>query len=352
MKRNSVIIAVILGAIILVVLYRAIFLAPAVKTAKLSRGNLVTLVYATGRVSADSLATLRSKSGGVVQEVNAREGARVRTGAVLLRTDQRDRLLDLENAMNDLASADIQMKDRERDLKRQKALFEGHTVSESAFETAQKDYDLAKITLAQRHVAVDIAGKKLADTEVRAPFPGVIISSSANIGDLLPVNAECFQMIAPGSINVQADVAEQDISRLRIGMKAVVAFDAYPGERFEGSLYRLVPRNDESTKTLRVVIRLSRSPENLTIGMTATVNVVAAERQGVLLIPRTAVLEKDGESILFVVEGGRLRSEKVTLGAADNTVAEVSGGPGLKEGSLIILQPKADMEDGMRVSAE
>lgn len=352
MKRSYVIIAVILGVIVLVVLYRAFFLAPALKTAALTRGNLVTLVYATGRVSADSLATLRSKSGGIVQEVNAREGTRVRTGAVLLRTDQQDRLLDLENADNDLASAEIQMRDRERDLKRQKALFEGHTISESAFESAQKDYDLAKITLAQKRVAVDIARKKLADTEVRAPFSGVVISSSANIGDLLSANAECFQIIAPGSINVQADVAEQDISRLRTGMKAVVAFDAYPGGRFEGVLYRLVPRNDESTKTLRVVIRLGRMPENLTIGMTATVNVVAAERQGVLLIPRTAVLERDGTSVLFVVEGGRLRAEKVTIGATDNTLAEVTGGPGLKEGSRIVLEPGSDMADGMRVSAE
>ena len=353
MKRSYLVIGLItIGAVVLVILYRALFAAPALKTVTLARGNITTLEYATGRVSADSLATLRSKSGGIVQEVNAREGTRVRAGAVLLRTDQRDRSLDIENAENDLASAEIQMKDRERDLKRQKALFEGHTISESAFENAQKDYDLAKITLAQKRVALDIARQKLTDTEVRAPFPGLIISSSANIGDLLNANAECFQMIAPGSINVQADVAEQDISRLRVGMKSIVAFDAYPGGRFEGVLYRLVPRNDESTKTLRAVIHLRQTPENLTIGMTATVNVVAEERQGVLLVPRSAVLEKDGSSVVFVVDGSRLRMEKVTPGATDNTVEEISGGAGLKEGSRIVLVPRADMADGMSVNAE
>jgi RND family efflux transporter MFP subunit len=270
MKRTYLVIAVIIGALALIMLYRALFASVSVKTAEVTRGNLVTVVYATGKVSADSLATLRSKSGGIVVEVGAREGAAVRAGAVLLRTDQKDRSLDLENAANETASAEVQLNDHERDLKRQKALFEGHTIPESALENAQRDYDLARIALAQRRVAVDIARQKLADTEVRAPFSGLVISSSANIGDLLPPNAECFQMVAPGSINVQADVAEQDISRLRIGMKAVVAFDAYPGGRFEGTLTRLVPRNDESTKTLRAVMRLRQTPENLTIGMTPT----------------------------------------------------------------------------------
>ena len=351
MKRTSLVIAVILGAAALIILYRALFGSLPVKTAAVTRGNLVTVVYATGRVSADSLATLRSKSGGIVEEVGAREGARVRAGAVLLRTDQKDRLLDIENAANEMASAEVQLNDHERDLKRQKALFEGHTISESALENAQRDYDLAKIALAQKRVAVDIARQKLADTEVRAPFSGVVISSSANIGDLLPPNAECFQMVAPASINVQADVAEQDISRLRTGMKVVVAFDAYPGGRFEGALTRLVPRNDESTKTLRAVIRLRQAPENLTIGMTATVNVIADERKDVLLIPRTAVLERDSASVVFVVDAGRLRMENVVLGAADNAFAEVSGS-GLKEGMRVAVQPQPAFADGMRVSAE
>ena len=352
MKRTYRILLIIAGAVVLALLFRVLFVSPSVQTVPVTRGNLITLVYATGRVSADSLATLRSKSGGIVQEVNAKEGMRVRAGAVLLRTDEKDRLLDLETARNDSASAVIQLKNRERDLKRQKALFDENTVSEATLENAQREYDLAKIVLDKNRIAVDIARKRLADTEVRAPFSGIIIASSVSIGDLLPQNAECFEMMAPGSINIQADVAEQDISRLRTGMKSVAAFDAYPDQRFEGTLYRLVPKTDESTKTSRVMIHLNQVPENLTIGMTATVNIVIDERMNVLLVPRTAIVEqKDGPAV-FIVNDNRLKSENVTLGAMDNKVIELRGNENLKEGTRIVLQPKTNFSDGMKINAD
>ena len=352
MKRTYIIASIVVGIVVLILLYRALFVAPAVQGGTVTRGELVTLVYATGRVSADSLATLRSKSGGIVTEVNVREGMMVKAGKLLLRTDTNDQELNLRNARNELASEEVHLRDREREFRRQQSLFQSRTATQAALDNAQKEFDLARISVERKRINVGLSEQKLADAEIRTPYGGIIISSSVNTGDLLPPNAECFQLMAPSSVTIQADIAEQDISRLNLGLKCIVAFDAYPRERFRGNLFRLVPRTDEATKTSRAVIRLEQQPDNLTIGMTATVNVIAEELHNVLLLPRTAIQEVGSARRVFVISDNRLQVEAVELGATDGNVVQLIGTMTLREGTRVVLQPKPSLTDGMKVKVE
>ena len=352
MKRTYIIASSAVGIVVLILLYRAFFVTTTVQAGTVTRGDLVTLVYATGRVSADSLATLRSKSGGIVTEVNVREGMTVKAGKLLLRTDTKDQELTLRSVRNELASEEVHLLDREREYRRQQSLFQSSTATQAALDNARRELDLARISVERRRILVRLSEQKLADAEIRTPYDGIIISSSVNTGDFLPPNAECFQLVAPSSITIQADIAEQDISRLKLGQKCIVAFDAYPRERFRGNLFRLVPRTDEATKTSRAVIRLEQQPENLTIGMTATVNVIAEELHNVLLLPRTAIQETGSARRVFVVSDNRLHAEAVELGATDGNVIQLIGNTTLAEGTRVVLQPKLSLSEGMKVKVE
>jgi membrane fusion protein, multidrug efflux system len=350
MKRGSRILLVLAGVIALAVVYRGCLYRPSVKTIVVSRGDLLTVVYATGSVTADSMATLRSKPGGVVDYVAVREGMKVDAGELLVRTDQRDKILRVRNAEHDAQSARIERDMQQRNFSRQEKLYEARSIAEDAFDAAREQRDLAELTVSQKDVALEIARRDLTDTEIRAPFAGTIAGSKVNLGDMLTPNAECFLLVSPGSILVQADIAEQDVARIALNMRSIVAFDAFPDRRFDGTVCRLVPKTDEATKTSRALIRLTDAPANLTVGMTATVNVLAAETKNALLIPRTALIQKDSSSVVFIVKDGRLHRAVLSIGAADNRFAEVRSG--LNDGTRIVAAPKAGYRDGQKVKAD
>ena len=352
MKRVYLVGSITAGAVVLYVLYRLLFAPPAVQTGIVTRGNLVTLVYATARVSADSLATLRSKPGGVVAEVLCREAVSMISGALMLRTDPGEQQLQVRSSRSALAGAEVHLADRARDLKRQQALYEARTVTRAAFDDAQREYDLARIAVERERINVGLASQKLRDTEIRAPFNGVVIKSTPHPGDLLSPDAECFQLMAPGSLTIEADVAEQDIARLSPLQKCIVAFDAYPQLRFTGRLVRLIPFTDEATKTSRAILRLDRPPESLTVGMTVTVNIITEELHDVLLVPQAAIQETAGGKRVFTVVGGRLKITPVETGTSDGIVTHLAGQSALRESTVVVLRPEPALTDGMRVRAE
>jgi membrane fusion protein (multidrug efflux system) len=348
MKRKYIVLIVVVGALTLYLAFRALFVHPRANVTTIQRGDLVTVVYATGNVSADSTATLRSESGGIVTYVGAQEGKDVKRGQILLRTDDSHEQLKVEQANADLESARIDLKNKTQNLERTVELLKSNSVTQKALDDVQRDADLARINFQQSKLGLDIAKDELSKTFVTAPFSGVIISAKAKLGDYLLPNGDCFQMIAPTSILVEAQVDEQDFARVKKGQKCVVAFDAYGDQRFEGYVYRIVPKTDEATKTSDVFIKLEDAPPRLNVGMTTTVNIISSELHDVLLVPRTAVRQVADSSVVYAVDGGKVREVKVNLGATDGKLSEILGFD-LKPGTMIISQPGSELKDGMLV---
>jgi membrane fusion protein (multidrug efflux system) len=348
MKKKYIFLIALAGAVISYLAYHALFVHQKVTVTTLQRGNLVTVVYATGNVSADSTATLRSASGGIVTYIGAQEGRYVKRGQILLRTDDSDERLKVEQANTDLASAQVDLQNKTQNMDRTTTLLKSNSVTQKAFDDARLDADLAKINFQQRKLALDVAKEELSKTLVTAPFSGVIISASAKLGDYLLPNAVCFQIIAPTSIMVEAQVDEQDFARVKKGQKCVVAFDAYGDRRFEGYVYRIVPKTDEATKTSEVFIKLANTPSGLNVGMTTTVNIISSELHDVLLVPRTAVRQFAGSNVVYAVDGGKVHEVRVNLGATDGKLSEIFG-VDIKPGTMIVSQPESELRDGMVV---
>ena len=349
MKKSYIVLLSITALIIIYFLYRSFFVHEQVRAVEIHRGNLKTVVYATGSVTADSLATLRSEAGGIVTFIKPKEGDVVRTGELLLKTNQSDQKLKYEQAENDLESAKINLSEKELNLKRNRALIESKSITQKEMDDAKNEYDLAKLQVDQAQLELDIAKEALRKTEVKAPFNGRIINVAANLGDNLTPNAECFTILAPPSILIRGDVDEQDVSLLRPGLNSIVAFDAYPDKKFEGNLYRIVPKTDLATKTTSIYVKLKSRPDNLFIGMTATINVLAGELQNVLIVPRTCIIQKQEEQFVFVINSdNELKSEKITTGNSEGKYAELTSG-NLSEGTLLVEQPKESYRDGTKV---
>lgn len=351
MKKKYIILPAIIAVIILYIVLRSAFHKEKVKAIQVKRGNLITLIYATGSVTADSVAQLRSESGGIVRFIAAREGSYVKKGSLLLRTDQKDEMLRIRDVQNQIEQSEIDLSAKKRDLDRKETLFRTASITEKDVEDARQSYELARVALRQKRISLDEARQKVENTEITAPFSGLLVSVKVNLGDYLTPNAECFEILAPNSILVVGEVDEQDLGKIKKGMPSVIAFDAYPGEKFDGTVERITPKTDQTTKTSKVYIRLSGSSEKLNIGMTATINIKAGEKPGVLLIPRTAIFQESSAAFIFAINNNILKKIKIPAAAGERMYIEIPEGL-ISEGTLIVDQPKSSLKDNMTVETD
>ena len=152
-----------------------------------------------------------------------------------------------------------------------------------------------------------------------------------------------FWVGEPLPLRVTAEIDEEDIVRLKPGLKALLKADAFPGQALESSVAEITPKGDPVNKTYRVRLALP-DDTRLLVGMTVEVNVILREIENALLVPAEAL--ENGH--LWVVKEGRAEKRKVSLGAQG--VAEIEIQDGVAEGELVILHPGKSLKEGMRLS--
>jgi RND family efflux transporter MFP subunit len=143
-------------------------------------------------------------------------------------------------------------------------------------------------------------------------------------------------------LRVTADVDEEDIPKVRVGQRALLKADAFPGRVLEGKVAQITPKGDPVQKTYRVRVGLPDDTP-LMIGMTVEANIVVAERQDAVLVPARALRE----GTAFVLAGGRVEVRRVEAGAAGPTMVEARAG--LEPGNAVVLDPPPGLGDGQAV---
>jgi RND family efflux transporter MFP subunit len=321
-----------------------------VETIQVTRGDLITVVYATGSVIADSLTTLRAQVAGNVLYAGPKEGVKVARNTLLLRIDQSDLLLQIQQSEKDIETAKIDLQDKKLNLDRMKNLVANKSVTQKEYDDAKRDYDMGKVALERSSIMLNKQKENLAKSEIKAPYDCVIIGAKVNTGDYLAINTDCFRIISPNSLLVEAEVDEQDVAKLSIGQQCIVAFDAFAEKKFNGKIFRMVPETDKTTKTSHVCIKLDTIPKSLNVGMTATVNVVGEKKCNILILPKSGIITKDGKSYVYTIENGCLKENEIKIGLSEGKYAEVLAG--VKEGEFIVNEPKPEFKPGLRVSTK
>ncbi len=348
--RNIVLIS--LGALVLIfILYQSFFVHEKVEVQKLERGNLTSVIYATGNVTADTMAVLRSETEGIVKYVGPLAGAMVKKGDLLLKADQGDELLRVQQAESALKTTEVELSTAETNYNRNKNLMESNTITKKEFDDAKRIYDLAELKVNQAKITLNISKENLSKTIIYAPFSGIIVSVTVKLGDNLTPNSECFQIVSPTSLVVRGEVDEQDLPKINLNQECVVAFDAYPDEKFDGYISRIVPKTDEATKTSKVFIKIKNLPKHLNVGMTATINIAAGTKKNVLLIPRTSIVSEGINKYVFISKNNKLQKVKVEVGnnVSGKFTNLINGN--LQRGTELVLNPKGNFESGMKVVA-
>jgi RND family efflux transporter MFP subunit len=340
----------------------------------------ISVLTATGHVSAATHASVSSKGTGRLEWLGVQEGQRVQNGEVIARLESRDVRAQREQAAAgvdaaraNLAQGDAELVDADLALKRARDLAQRNFISSSEVDSAvaRRDKAVAVIASLKAQIGVAEANLRAADvsveqTLIRAPFTGVVLTKNANVGDILtPFSAASgttgavVTMADMSTLEVEADVSESSIAQISAAQPAEIQLDAFPERRLAGHVSRIVPDVDRSKATLLVKVHFDDTDARVLPDMSAKVAFLSrrlqdSERTPVPAVRPEAIVERGGKRYVFVVpaaagdEGGRAALTEVQLGARIGDLVRILGVPA---GARVVIGPPGDLADGARVSA-
>jgi RND family efflux transporter MFP subunit len=291
--------------------------AIAVEGAEVLLDTLVLSVSAPAQAEAWRRTLVTAEVAGRVQRLPVRESQQVGAGEALLSLDPIDKQLALEDAEAQLARAEANF--------REQLLFD-----EDLPEAVRRDRERAarlKQGVDQQEIAVRRARLDLERTRVRAPFPGRVASVKVVPGQLVSVGTELMTLLDIDPIRLQVQVLEGELVHLAPGGTAEIRFSAFPDETFIGEIATINPMVDEQTRTAKVTVVVPNDASRILPGMYARVRLEAQRIPDRILVPRSAILERDRRTMLFVLEDGRAKWRYVTTGLENDEHVEIVANP-------------------------
>ncbi|HEF4739306.1 efflux RND transporter periplasmic adaptor subunit [Burkholderia multivorans] len=332
-----------------------------------------TQLNATGYVVPQRKAAVASKGQGRVEWLGVLEGTRVKKDEIIARLESRDveaslaqALAQVKVARANLGVQQAELKDAEIALRRTAAL-----APRGAVPAAQLDTDTARVNKARASVNSGEAAVASAEanaraaqvavdqTVIRAPFDGIVLAKHANVGDdITPFSSASDSKGAVVTIadmdtlEVEADVAESNIAKIRAGQPCEIQLDALPDMRFAGRVSRIVPTVDRSKATVLVKVRFVDRDDRVLPDMSAKIAflskpVSAQDRQPVTAVQASAVVERDGRPVVFALQDDTVHAVPVARGAR---IGELVAVRGVKPGATVVLAPGAALKDGAKVT--
>lgn len=336
----------------------------------------VPFLNASGYVVAQRRAAVASKGTGRLVELRVREGDHVKKGEIIGRLESADveaALARAEANLNVARSADDQAKaeldNAASNYERKKSLLEAGLVPQADFDTAEARYRSDKAALASAEAgvkageaAVRAAGVDVENTYIRAPFDGTVLTKNAEVGEVVAPFGSSVQAKAAvvtiadmSSLQVEADVSESNIEKVRVGQRAEIALDAYPETKYEGIVDTIVPTADRAKATVLTKIRFLRRDDRVLPEMSAKVAFLSEPRadQGgkpMITVQPGAIVTRKDRKVAFRLREDRVEMVPVEVGDAIGGQVEVKGG--LAPGDRVVLNPPENLAAGDRVQVQ
>jgi len=339
-------------------------------------GTQAAVLNASGYVTARRRATVSSKITGKVVEVDVEEGKNVVQGQVLARLDDSTPKATLalaeaqaEAARRGLRENEVRLDQARLAERRAAQLLQDRIVSQSQLDQAKADADSIDAHIAALKEQIRVAERQievqqtdLTNYVIRAPFSGVAISKDAQPGEMVsPVSAGggftrtgICTIVDMHSLEIEVDVNESYISRVKPGQDVDAVLDAYPDWHIPAHVITLVPTADRQKATVLVRLGFKQLDPRILPDMAIKVtflreagDATAAAAQPTALVPRPAIKTLGADNFAFVVRGDVVERRAVRLGGTDGDRVEVLAG--LQSGDRVVLSPPPTLADGSKV---
>ena len=339
-----------------------------------------TVLNASGYVTARRQATVSSKVTGRILEVLIEEGMEVEEGELMATLDDSNTRMNLRLAESELEAARtaleetrVRLHEAELDLGRIRSLAEREIVPRAELDRTQATYDSLAARIDQQEDQALVAERRislwqqeLADREIRAPFAGIVVSKNAQPGEMIsPLSAGgAFTRTGIGtivdmsSLEIEVDVNEAYINRVKPGQPVVATLDAYSDWEIPAHVIAIVPTADRQRATVRVRIGFEQLDPRILrdMGVKVAFRDTMASRRGAetlaetgsgvrtIIVPAEAVRRDRGQDVVFVVDDGVAERRAVTVTESENGEAFIISG--LSPGERVVIEGPDELADG------
>lgn len=338
-----------------------------------------SVLDASGYVVARRQATVSAKVTGKVREVLIEEGMRVEAGQVLATLEDTQQTAQralseaqLGNSRSQLVEIEANLRQAQADLKRQQEIYDRKLGTAAQLDAARAQAESLSARLASQRRQIAVAQESLAlaqvsldETVIRAPFAGVVIAKAAQPGEMIsPISAGggsirtgIGTIVDMDSLEIEVDVNESFIGRVQGKMPVEATLNAYADWKIPGEVIAVIPTADRTKATVRVRVALGVKDPRIVPEMGVRVRFLESrpsesspktiELSGVL-VPVSAVVERTGKTVVFVVDGERVSQREVSAGATYAELRNITAG--LSAGASVVLGPPPELQDGALVA--
>ena len=309
-------------------------------------------------VTADKYIAIGVRIPGRIEKFFVDEADRVKAGDPLVQLDDRDYEAALESAKARLGVAHANAELHRIELDRKRKLRASDVASQSELDSAETLLRVDRAQIAQIEADIAQAQVNLDYTLLRAPTDGVILAKLKEVGEIavpggFAGSGELIRMANLESLRAEVDVSEADLSRVRLGQKADVVPDAYPDKRYDAEVVKLYPQINRQKGTLKVEVQIQNPDDALLPDMSVRIHFLgdapapAADGQGLVLAPKSAVRKDASGDFAWVVTDGRARRQPVRPGADQGDQVVIL--EGLSGGEALVTGPAEGVEPGDRI---
>ncbi len=279
---------------------------------------------------------LASETDGVVEGIDPKEGDLVGEGQLIAQID-----VSTLKAALDQAEASFDLADKL--YQRRKLLFERKVIAKEELDRSANERTLALTRLRRAEVMYKRGF-------LHSPINGLINRLYVDVGEFVDRGDPVADLVNVNKIKINVNVPELDVRYLRVGQKAMVTVDAFPGRRLTGTVDFVAYKADPATKTFHVRVVIENPKREIRPGMIARLAFLRRIIPDALVVPLFALVDKGGERIIFVEKDGIAYSRTVSIGVIEGDRVQIT--QGLEVGDHVIVNGQTEVEEGMQVQAQ
>lgn len=330
-----------------------------VEMAPVTRANMAERLIVVGNLVGAVTVEAGPKVAGRLEAVFVRLGDQVAKGQKLAKIEDSELIEQIRQAeaSHEVAAATIRQREADlrlaqTNLERSRNLYERQLIPKQTFDDTDARYlaamaqlDLAKAQHAQNAARLDELKINLANTVIVSPVSGFVGKRVLDPGAWVTPNTAFLSVVDIGVVRLVANIVERDLRKVRTGMAADVAVDAFPNEAFAGRIAHLAPILDPATRTAPIEIEIDNPRFRLKPGMYARVEFTVERRDHALVVPTSAMVDLSGTRGVFMrTPELTAKFHPVTFGLIDQERAEVASG--LSEGDEVVTTGAAALREG------
>lgn len=348
-----------------------------VASARAAGTGPVALLNASGYVTPRRRATVAAKITGRLNQVLVEEGMRVEADQVLATLDDTDAQARLASAEAERdatrasqADLEVNLANAERELRRAEQLraegiFPAQTADQArtAVESLRARIALVTEQVRAADARIQVVRQDIDNTVIRAPFAGMVVSKDAQRGEMVsPISAGggftrtgIATIVDMSSLEIEVDVNESYIARVKTGQPVTAVLDAYPDVEFPARVRTIIPTADRQKATVKVRIAFNKLEPRILPDMGVKVTFLGEQPKetvaaGTVLVPRPAVRDDAGQPVVFVYRDGMAERRAVRLGAVRGSDQEIIAG--IAAGDQVVTSNQQNLQDGQAVRLE